>query len=344
MRHGIDISKWQGGPDWDKLSAEHKAGRLDFVILRAGYGGGTIDPRFEENYAAARAVGIPLGAYWYAYWGKYTPAQEAASFLRTVAGKKLEYGIWYDVEYETDIIKLSKAQRTSRTLDGLDALADSGRYVGLYASTDMINNRMEYERLRDYDIWCAQYASRNTCKLPYGIWQYTSSGKVDGITGRVDLDRAYKDYPAIVVGQLAEGKTKADKPSQGGGNVAAGEEGREPRETATYRVCGDSKADADRLMALCDRLQLYTLGTVTVQHGCAPVDLLDLSNRLAITAASSTVIGPATRGDLIQVLLEADSAGCRLSWQIDVGPVSTGDTETLRELAEKMAWSMEEVS
>ena len=78
-KHGIDISKHQGKPDWTKLAAEHKAGRLDFVIMRAGYGGGTIDPEFEANYAAARAAGIPVGAYWYAYWKNYTPAQEARS-------------------------------------------------------------------------------------------------------------------------------------------------------------------------------------------------------------------------------------------------------------------------
>lgn len=343
MKQGIDISKWQGKVDWGRLAAQHAAGTLDFVILRAGYGGGTLDPRFEEYYAAARAAGIPVGAYWYAYWGRYTPEQEAASFLRAINGKVLPYGIWYDVEYETDIIKLSKAERTRKTLEGLAALADSGRYVGLYASTDMINNRMLYDQLRAYDIWCAQYASRNTCKLPYGIWQHSSSGKVDGITGRVDLDIAYKDYPAIVTGVLAEGKSKADKPSQGGGNVAVGEENRLPRETATYRVAGDGKADADRLMALCDRLQLYTLGTVTVQHGCAPVDLLDLSNRLAITAASSTVIGPATRGDLIQILLRADVLGLEIHWSIDVGPVSTGDAAELKELAQKMCWDIEEV-
>lgn len=343
MKNGIDISKHQGVVDWNKLAAQHRAGTLDFVLIRAGYGGGTVDPLFEQNYAAASAAGIPVGAYWYAYWGRYTPEQEAASFLRATAGKTLPYGVYYDVEYETDIIKLSKAERTRKTLAGLAALAASGRYVGLYASTDMINNRMLYDQLRAYDIWCAQYASRNTCKLPYGIWQHSSCGSVDGINGRVDLDIAYKDYPAIVTGVLAEGKSKADKPSQGGGNVAAGEENRLPRETATYRVAGDGKADAGRLMAFCDKLALYTLGTVEVSHNCAPVGLLDLSNRLAISSVSSTVIGPATRGDLIAVLLEADSAGCRLSWQIDVGPVSTGDAAELKELAQKMCWDIEEV-
>ena len=90
LKQGIDISKWQGAPDWDKLAAAHKAGRLDFVILRAGYGANTIDPAFAANYAAASARGIPLGAYWYAYWQQATPAQEAAAELIAQGAKKNE--------------------------------------------------------------------------------------------------------------------------------------------------------------------------------------------------------------------------------------------------------------
>ncbi len=346
MKHGIDISRHQGKIDWAKLAAEHRAGTLDFVIIRAGYGGGTIDPRFEEYYAAATAAGIPVGAYWYAYWGPYTPSQEAASFLRAVEGKTLEYGLWYDVEYEPDILGMSRQARTDKVLEGLNTLAASGRYVGLYASTDMINNRLEYRRLRDYDIWCAQYASRNTCKLPYGIWQYTSSGSAEGIAGRVDCDRAYKDYPAFVTGPLAgaaAGGAGGQAPAEPLPAPAPGQEDRVPRETHTWRITGGGKADADRLLALCDKLELYILGTVEVQHGNGPVELLNMANRLALGSSCTMRIGPATRGDLIAVLLQADALGLVVRWAIDVGPVSTGDTVALQELAAKMCWGMEEV-
>lgn len=342
MKHGIDISKWQGKVDWDKLAAQYKAGNLDFVIMRAGLGGGTVDPRFEEYYAAARAAGIPAGAYWYAYWGPYTPAQEAASFLRVTAGKKLEYGLWYDVEYEPDILGMGKAARTDKVLEGLAALAASGRYVGLYASTDMVNNRLEYDRLRGYDLWCAQYAGRNTCKLPYGIWQYTSGGSVPGIAGRVDCDRAYKDYPAFVTGPLA-GEDAVDKPVPLP-TPAPGQEDRVPRETHTWRITGAGKPDSDRLMAFCDKLELYTLGTVEVSNGCGPMELLDLANKLALGSSCTMSVGPATRGDLIAVLLQSDALGLSLRWAIDVGPVSTGDTTALQDLAAKHCWGMEEVS
>lgn len=266
MKHGIDISKWQGAVDWQKLAAQHRAGQLDFVILRAGYGGGTVDPRFEEYYAAAAAAGIPAGAYWYAYWGRYSPTQEAESFLRAVEGKILRYGLWYDVEYEPDILGMGKAERTDKVLEGLAALAASGRYVGLYASTDMVNNRLEYGRLRGYDLWCAQYASRNTCKLPYGIWQYTSSGSVPGIAGRVDCDRAYKDYPAFVTGPLAGEDAKAG--SQGnectGTSPREDEGAREPRGTVTRRYGPMTRGDLARMLQKADELGLYLLGEVTI--------------------------------------------------------------------------------
>ena len=117
-----------------------------------------------------------------------------------------------------------------------------------------------------------------------------------------------------------------------------------PREVHTWRVSGETKADADRLLALCDRLGLYILGTVEVQHGNGPTELLDMANRLALGSSCTMRIGPATRGDLIAVLLQLDVLGLVVRWAIDVGPVSTGDTITLQELAAKHCWGVEEVA
>lgn len=204
MIYGIDISKHQGEVNWDALEAEYKAGNIGFVIARAGYGSGTVDLQWQRNYYQASKRGIPIGAYWYAYWGKGNPVQEAEAFLATVDGCVLSMGIWYDVEYEPNILNLSKAQRTDKVLQGLDRLAKSGRYVGLYASTDMINNRLDWQRLKGYDVWVAQYGSKCTCKLPYGIWQYSSKNAlgIAGYGGHLDCNRAYKDYPEIVKDKL----------------------------------------------------------------------------------------------------------------------------------------------
>lgn len=254
--HGIDISKWQGTIDWEALEAAHKAGQVDFIIMRAGYGYATIDPLLEGYYREATARGIPCGAYWYSYWSKGTPAQEAGAFLAAVSGKNLQYGLWLDVEYEKSITSLDKTTRTSMTLEGLATLATSGRYVGLYASTDMINNRMEYSRLSAYDIWVAQYASKCTCKMPYGIWQYTSSGSTAGISGRVDQDRAYKDYPAIVVGNLASGGAATIPDTPG--------EPTPPRVTTTIQTSLMTRGDLKTVLEKAVELGLYVTGELIV--------------------------------------------------------------------------------
>lgn len=296
LKQGIDISKWQGSPDWDKLAAAHKAGRLDFVILRAGYGANTIDPAFAANYAAATARGIPLGAYWYAYWQQAAPAQEAAAFVAAVQGKTLPYGIWYDVEYERSITSLDKTTRTDKVLQALAVLAASGRYCGLYASTDMVNNRLEYDRLRAYDVWAAQYGTKNTCKLPYGLWQYSGTGKADGIAGNVDCDRAYKDYPAIVTGALATGHTvsgggsgTAGQPGVGSGSETAGQpdpapaapDAGEPRVTKTLRYNLATAGDLQKLLDKAKELGLYVVGTLDI----GPMTEGDVSTMAALGAS-----------------------------------------------------------
>lgn len=257
---GIDVSKHQGTIDWDSLAAQYKAGKIGFVIIRAGYGYSTIDPQFERNYREAAARGIPVGAYWYAYWSKGTPADECKAFLAAVSGKSLAYGIWYDVEYERSITCLTTKARTDKVLQGLAVLAASGRYSGLYASTDMINNRLEYDRLKAYDIWVAQYGSRCTCKLPYGIWQYSSANPlgVPGYGNHLDCDRAYKDYQTITAkGTLALGKLA--QPVQPGPG-----EDKPPRKTYTREIGLATRGDLIKLIEAADKLGLYVTGALTI--------------------------------------------------------------------------------
>ena len=258
--HGIDISKWQGAIDWNALAAAHTAGQVDFIIMRAGYGYATTDPRFEEYYREASSRGIPCGAYWYAYWKGATPTQEANAFLAAVAGKTFQYGLWYDVEYESTIINLDKATRTAKTLEALNVLQASGRYAGLYASTDMINNRMDYPKLAAFDLWVAQYASKCTCKRAYGLWQYSSTGRVSGISGNVDRDYAYKDYPSFVVGKLATGQ-ESSVPAPA---PEVPEEAGPPRGTSTILASDATKGDLKTIIGLADTLGLYVTGKLTI--------------------------------------------------------------------------------
>ena len=141
-----------------------------------------------------------------------------------------------------------------KTIEVRSIEADGG---GLYASTDMINNRMDYKRLEKYDIWVAQYSSVCTCKIPYGVWQYSSSGSVAGITGRVDMDRAYKDYPGLVTGALANGAASEQQ-------LPTGREDTPPRTTATIHIGPMTGGDLDTIIAKAKELGLYRVGEIDI--------------------------------------------------------------------------------
>lgn len=195
---GIDVSKYQGDIDWQKV----KESGVQFAILRAGYGReiSQKDPCFEKNYAACKAAGLPVGAYWYSYAADTEGAGlEAKACLEVIRGKSFEYPIWFDQEYEPGILALTDQQRTDLVRTFCQALESAGYYTGLYCSRDWLKNQLLADQLKAYDIWVAAYGKTpGAVPLPYGIWQYSSTGQVPGIQGPVDLDIAYKDYPAII--------------------------------------------------------------------------------------------------------------------------------------------------
>lgn len=196
---GIDVSKHQGTINWDQLAADPN---VQFVIIRAGYGSyypAQVDAQFETNYKQAKAHNIPVGVYWYSYASTVSEVhQEMAALLKAIAGKQFEYPVYFDQEYEKDIVVLTKAQKTELVKTALGILEGKGYYAALYCSADWLNNRLNYNQLTSYDMWIAQYGTNCSAKLPYGMWQYSSKGKVNGISTNVDLDYCYKDYPSII--------------------------------------------------------------------------------------------------------------------------------------------------
>lgn len=196
--NGIDVSKWQGRIDWAKV----KASGVQFAIIRAGYGREVSqkDAYFEANYSGAKAVGLPVGAYWYSYATTTEAAKaEARACLEVIRGKSFEFPVWFDQEYEPAIKALTKQQRTDIVKAFCETLEAAGYYTGLYCSRDWLTNWLYPAQLKAFDIWVAAYGSSpGNVPLPYGMWQRSSSGKVSGISGNVDLDTAYKDYPDII--------------------------------------------------------------------------------------------------------------------------------------------------
>lgn len=195
--NGIDVSKWQGNIDWKAV----KADGVQFAILRAGYGreARQKDETFEANYKGCKENGIPCGIYWYSY--ATTPedaVKEAKTCLEVIKGKKFEYPIYFDLE-EKRQLDLGKAACTAIAKAFLETVEKAGYWVGLYMSKSHLESHITEEVRNRYAVWVAHYGvSKTTYKGQFGIWQKSSTGKVKGIDGNVDLNECYIDYPAEI--------------------------------------------------------------------------------------------------------------------------------------------------
>jgi lysozyme len=194
---GIDVSHWQGAIDWAKV----RSAGIQFAIIKAGGSdaGFYTDPRWEENYREAKANGIAVGAYYFvgpACTSAEDGEADAQRFLAQLKGKQLEYPVFMDNEAQP---VSAKTGITEATIAFCRALEAAGYFAGIYGSTySGFRDRMDDSRLTPFTHWVAQYASKCTYGGAYGIWQYSSSGRIPGINGNVDLDISYQDYPSII--------------------------------------------------------------------------------------------------------------------------------------------------
>ncbi len=191
---GIDVSEWQGFIDWQKV----KASGVQFAMIRTSYGKQSLDKKYKDNISMAQAAGIDVGAYHYCYATSVEDAKaEARHFINTIRPYKLTYPAVLDLEDHSQA-NLDKKLLTDIAVAFMDIVKNAGYYPMLYASKYWLESKLDYNRLKDYDIWLAQWALKPTWNGDIGIWQYTDSGRINGINGNVDLDIAYKDYPNII--------------------------------------------------------------------------------------------------------------------------------------------------
>lgn len=194
---GIDVSRWQGNIDWAKV----RAAGIQFAIIKAGGSddGFYIDRYWETNYRGAKANGIAVGAYYFvgpkcvnAAAGK----ADAERFIGLLKGKQLEYPVFMDNEAQP---ASARAGITEATIAFCETMEAAGYFAGVYGSAwSGFRERMDDSKLTAYTHWVAQYASRCTYSGAYGIWQYSSSGRVNGISGNVDMNLSYVDYPSVI--------------------------------------------------------------------------------------------------------------------------------------------------
>ena len=193
----LDVSRWQGRIDWDKVK---KSGKIDGVMLRVlGSKGGKpyLDPCFARNYAECARLGLPVGGYYYtcAVTQRQT-GEELAALKTALRGKTFQLPLAIDVE-DPRLRSLAPAKLSALVARAADRIETWNLYAMVYTYTNFADTALAAQPLAPYDLWLADYRGKRPARR-HGMWQYTSSGKIPGVSGPVDLSHAYKDYAAII--------------------------------------------------------------------------------------------------------------------------------------------------
>lgn len=201
----MDVSRHQGTIDWAKVKA---SGKIGGVMIRAmgnsaegKHSKPYLDPTFERNYSECTRLGIPVGVYGYFKAVNRAEAdKELAMLKQALTGKVLSLPVAVDIEDEVQK-PLGKAALTDIAAHCLSTVESWGVYAMLYTglwfgSTFLYMGGVE---LKPYDVWLAAYRTRKPAPgWPFGMWQYTSTARMPGVSTNVDMSHAYKDYASII--------------------------------------------------------------------------------------------------------------------------------------------------
>jgi len=198
---GVDVSKWQYDVNWKKV----KEAGVDYAIIRLGYrgtaaaGNCAMDPYYEQNIKGALEAGLQVGVYYFTQAITVEEAIEEANIvIDELKGYNITFPVVYDTEYREDgrANNLSNAERTACAKAFCDTILAAGYTPVIYSSTNWSILNLNLEELQGYDFWYAYYGAPENLYMPYGftMWQYTESGRVDGIETNVDLNISFMDY------------------------------------------------------------------------------------------------------------------------------------------------------
>lgn len=272
MVHGIDVSQWQGSNvDFDKV----KAAGINFVIIRAGFGRTVAqkDPLFEVNYKRAKAAGLNVGAYWYSYADSAADAKaEAAVCIEAIKGKQFEYPIFFDLEERRQFNK-GMNFCSSLVTAFCSELEKAGYFAGLYISRSPLEQYITRNVAAKYALWIAEYGGKLNYNGEYGIWQNSSTWRVNGIIGNVDHDYSYVDYPSIIKkgGYNGFKKSKSD-----GGKSDSGKSDGKKKTVVYYTV-----KKGDTLTAIAKKYKT-TVAKIVKDNNIKNPDIIYAGQRLKI--------------------------------------------------------------
>ena len=197
---GIDVSYFQGNVDWEAV----KASGIRFAMLRAGYGVKTVDAQFKRNASECNRLGIPIGVYWFSYAYTTEMAQkEAEACIRTIQDFRIEYPVAFD--YENESINYAKKNGATVTPALVTAMIDAfckkveklGYFAMYYGNNSFLKQWADSSLRKKYALWYARYQSELGI-ADLGMWQYSNTGKVSGISGNTDMNISYYDFPKVI--------------------------------------------------------------------------------------------------------------------------------------------------
>lgn len=192
--HGIDVSKYQGDIDWDTVTNS-----IDFAIIRCGYGDDQTDQddeKWNRNVEACERLGIPYGVYIYSY--ALTDEQalsEAQHVIRLLEGYSPTLPVYLDLEDSGTTGTLTCAAILRHTKIFCEAIEDAGYIPGVYATTSWWSGKLASGEYNRWNRWVARFSDSLNYNGELNAWQYSESGSVSGISGNVDMDYWYGDFP-----------------------------------------------------------------------------------------------------------------------------------------------------
>jgi len=187
--HGVDVSRWQGDIDWDRLRTQG----ANFAYIKATDGGDHLDPMFKTNWRKAREAGVRRGAYHFFYWCR-TAGEQADWFIRNVPREANALPPVIDVEWNGESACKQRISR-ERVLEKIRVFAEKlQRYYGqrpiIYTAPDFYRDNLQGELL-DYPFWLRSVAAHPSDLYPgrkWLFWQYSGSGLTDAVNGKIDLN------------------------------------------------------------------------------------------------------------------------------------------------------------
>ncbi|MGO5358298.1 GH25 family lysozyme [Anaerofustis sp. LCP19S3_F7] len=201
VTYGIDVSYWNGTINWQKV----KNDGIKYAFIRVGYRGygksGTIDndSTFKRNITEAQKYGIKVGVYFFSQAITTAEAREEANYtLNKIKGYKIDMPVVIDYEYaggndgRLTNANLSKTAATNIVMEFCKTVKNAGYTPMVYANYSMLNYDLNKSTIDStYKVWLAHYTTSTSYSGKYEFWQNTSSGSVDGISGKVDIDVWY---------------------------------------------------------------------------------------------------------------------------------------------------------